>query len=232
MSLHHRHVLFYSNYCVYSKTIIDSILSKSLRHMFVLVCVDKRTSELPEFVDRVPLVFTVDRRVLTDDAVAAFVDNLALYHTGAFSSSAQYSNITDRSTNQSQQGLNLDGNNGSTSNNNNSPSNPNSNDEEDVCAWSTMEMGSRNISDKFSFLECTDAMAYSHNFVDINGTGQPMINTPPADKNSKQRSGQGQNQGQGEGSGKGSGVTLESLQAQRDSDMKVFFSSRPPPVPV
>ncbi len=43
----------------------------------MIVCVDKRGIQLPDFVDRVPLIYTIDRRVLTDEAVDAFIDTLS-----------------------------------------------------------------------------------------------------------------------------------------------------------
>jgi len=199
--MHHRHVLFYSNYCMYSKEVIDAIFGKNLRHLFVLVCVDKRGQELPEFVDRVPLVFTVDRRILTDSAVKAFIENIALLLTGTYSCSASEnrpeaaSELAPGHVRTADQG----------------PEQP----EDDVSAWSVTEMGARSISDRFSFLEGNDTLIYSHNFVDINMPSQ-SIDAPPDESG-----------GSGKGSKQG-GRSLESLQAQRDNDMKSFMPPRQP----
>lgn len=73
-----KNVLFYSNRCVYSRDALQSITMRDLRSFFVIVCVDKRnTIQLPDFVDRVPLIYTIDKRVLTDEAVDAFIDTLS-----------------------------------------------------------------------------------------------------------------------------------------------------------
>jgi hypothetical protein len=142
-----RHVLFYSNYCSYSKEVINSILQKNLRHLFVLVCTDLRAASLlPDFVDRVPLVFTVDRRILTDAAVQAFVDNMAQYFSGMY---------TPLSTRQED------------SHSHPQPSSaPQQRQQQDptdqIAAWSVHEMGAKGISDKFSFLDSADAFACSH----------------------------------------------------------------------
>ena len=72
-----KNVFFYSAHCMYSREALQLITSRDLRGFFVIVCVDKRSIQLPDFVDRVPLVYTIDRRVLTDEAVDAFIDTLA-----------------------------------------------------------------------------------------------------------------------------------------------------------
>ena len=68
-------VLFYSNYCDYSKEILGIITKKNIRNDFVLVCVDSRTHQLPPFVDRVPLVFSKDKQIIVDEAITEYVDS-------------------------------------------------------------------------------------------------------------------------------------------------------------
>ena len=208
----HRHVLFYSNYCSYSKEIINSILQKNLRHLFVLVCVDNKRAavQLPDFVDRVPLVFTVDRRILTDDAVQAFIDNMAQYFSGAYPHSSHHAQQQHPSEREAMHSV--DGGGDGLS---------------DVPAWSSMEMGARGISDKFSFLESSDAsMTYTHNFVDVNAP-LPAIFTPPDESDNSKQGGGGGGGNRGIGT-RGGGASLESIKAQRDNDMKAYLPPRAP----
>lgn len=193
----HRHVLFYSNYCVFSREVTSVIVKRGLRDMFVLVCVDKRAtgSQLPDFVDRVPMVFTVDRRVLVDDAVSAFIESLS-----EFAGSARHHDLR----------VDAGG--------------------DDITPWSTLEMGSRGISDKFSFLDGTamDASSlYSHNFVDVNtnpsivtveepSTGGGGGGAPAGGRYNGSQQQQHQQQ------------SLEALQAMRDNDIKPFMPPRAP----
>lgn len=181
------------------------MLKKNLRHLFVLVCVDNKriTGQLPDFVDRVPLVFTVDHRILTDDAVGSFIDNVARYFSGTYSSVGQPTSVSEVKD--------LGG--GSRTDTLGTAIE----DVDDVTAWSSMEMGSRGISDKFSFLETTSSVC-SHNFLELDAP-QQSIYTPPDDGNNSEASG---------GAQRGGDRSLEHLKAQRDSDIQSFMPPRAP----
>jgi hypothetical protein len=69
-----KHVLFYSKFCQYSTDVIQVLTRKDLRARFVMVCVDGNRHQIPHFVDRVPVVLTSDKRLLTDEAVFEFVN--------------------------------------------------------------------------------------------------------------------------------------------------------------
>lgn len=77
MTENHRHVLFFSNYCPYCRSVLDKLSNRGTRAMFVLVCVDRRQQQLPEFVDRVPLIYTNDHKILTDESVSGFIQRIA-----------------------------------------------------------------------------------------------------------------------------------------------------------
>jgi hypothetical protein len=67
-------ILFYSNFCEYSKEVLGIIAKKNIRNDFVLVCVDNRTSNLPSFVDRVPLIFSITTEVIVDEGIQKYID--------------------------------------------------------------------------------------------------------------------------------------------------------------
>lgn len=52
------------------------ITKKNVSALFLLVCVDSYRNQLPAFVNSVPTIFTVDRRVLEGGAAHDFVDAL------------------------------------------------------------------------------------------------------------------------------------------------------------
>ena len=207
-----RHVLFYSNYCDYSRDVLGTVVQKGLRHLFVLVCVDKRSAlQLPDFVDRVPLIFTIDRRVLSDDAVGAFIDNLATYCSGIYSSS---SNSIEQPGSAAQQ------HHGNDSNNANGSGGAAADGE--IAAWSA---ASASISDTFSLLTgASDASL--HNFVDVSGPMQSIV-TPPDDGVHANAAAADSRAASNTRAGSKS-LSLENFKAQRDSDMHNYFPPRAP----
>lgn len=73
-----KHILFYSNYCPYSKEVLQTITKKNLSSAFVLVCVDHGKYELPPFVDRVPIIVACTQEskiVLKDDTILSFLNS-------------------------------------------------------------------------------------------------------------------------------------------------------------
>lgn len=70
-------ILFYSKRCKYSMEVTRCILDQGMKSRFVFICIDNRPS-LPSFVDRVPLIFTRTRQVLTDDKLMRYVQGMDL----------------------------------------------------------------------------------------------------------------------------------------------------------
>lgn len=71
-----KHALFYSNYCKYSKELIDTITKRNVKHLFVFVCVDDNRYTLPKVVDRVPMIITMNKAVVSDESLLKFVNTL------------------------------------------------------------------------------------------------------------------------------------------------------------
>lgn len=71
-----KHILFYSNYCQYSKQVLTVIAKKNIRSLFLLVCVDGNKFNIPAFVNRVPMIFTAQQKLYADDGVMMFLDDL------------------------------------------------------------------------------------------------------------------------------------------------------------
>lgn len=92
-----KHILFYSNFCQYSKDVLGTITKKNLDNEFVKVCVDTNRFKLPPFVDRVPLVCTKSKSILTDNDISAFLDQLSDVSEGVepFTDFYKAGNISD-----------------------------------------------------------------------------------------------------------------------------------------
>lgn len=71
-----KHVLFYSNFCAYSKEILSDITKKNIRDRFVIVCIDQRRETLPPYVDRVPMIVTNKKELVYDDVMTPFIETL------------------------------------------------------------------------------------------------------------------------------------------------------------
>ena len=71
-----KNVLFYSNFCSYSKAVVNQINKQNVRDDFLFVCVDGQV-QVPAFVDRVPAILTVGKQLLVDEAVDQFVASKA-----------------------------------------------------------------------------------------------------------------------------------------------------------
>jgi|688.fasta_scaffold527084_2 hypothetical protein len=71
-----KHILFYSNFCSFSKELIGDIMKKNLRDKFVLICVNQMKESLPTFVDRVPMIVTDKKELVYDEMINPFLDSL------------------------------------------------------------------------------------------------------------------------------------------------------------
>jgi hypothetical protein len=72
-------ILFYSQFCNFSKEVLDAITKHNLKESFMLVCVDNKQLKLPVFVDRVPLIYTTGKKLLSDEHVLAYLKSKVEY---------------------------------------------------------------------------------------------------------------------------------------------------------
>lgn len=68
-------ILFYSNLCEYCKEILATLVKNNLRDYFMLVNIDNRSYKLPPFVDRVPLIYTTQRKVFADENLLNYIQS-------------------------------------------------------------------------------------------------------------------------------------------------------------
>ncbi len=67
-------VLFYSNFCPHSKSLINKLTKLNAREDINLICVDK-LDNLPVFVNRVPMLMLKNRSVLADESLQEYIAN-------------------------------------------------------------------------------------------------------------------------------------------------------------
>ena len=69
-------IVFYSNFCSFSKEIV-ALLSKSAIHQsLVYICVDDKNINLPNFITVVPTIYiSQDRKILTDDEISKWIES-------------------------------------------------------------------------------------------------------------------------------------------------------------
>jgi hypothetical protein len=67
-------LLFFSNYCNYSKEVIGIITRKNIRNTFVLICIDT-IQNIPPFVDRVPMIINKQSKgIYVDEDIVKLLD--------------------------------------------------------------------------------------------------------------------------------------------------------------
>lgn len=73
-------LLFYSNYCDYSKEIIALITKKNLKNTLLVVCIDHGKYNIPSCITCVPSLLTVtgqNRRVYTENGLREYLEEKA-----------------------------------------------------------------------------------------------------------------------------------------------------------
>lgn len=70
-------ILFFSNFCDYSKEILNLLIRKNMKQAFMTVCVDTNKYKLPDFIDRVPLIYTRNGEVLYDETIVQYIEAVA-----------------------------------------------------------------------------------------------------------------------------------------------------------
>ena len=69
-------LLFFSNYCLHSSNLINSISKTSLNEKIFYICIDDKKIKVPNFITRVPSIFLVqEKKVLVEDEIDMWIDN-------------------------------------------------------------------------------------------------------------------------------------------------------------
>jgi len=76
-------ILFYSNYCTYSKEIVNNVSKTPLNDKMLFVCVDDNNIQLPPFVTSVPTIYLInDKKIVTDESIPEWIKEQLSYTKG------------------------------------------------------------------------------------------------------------------------------------------------------
>ena len=73
-------VLFYSNYCLFSKDVLSRIMKLNVKQNVVLICVDVYKSKLPPTLRVVPTLMTPEGDMITEDEIYERLSTLTSQH--------------------------------------------------------------------------------------------------------------------------------------------------------
>lgn len=104
-------ILFYSNFCTYSKEIINNISKTPLNEAMLFVCVDDDNIQLPPFITSVPTIYLInDKKIVVDEAITEWIkeklssaagpsinDEIQAYYGGCGDSFGQNCSFLDNS---------------------------------------------------------------------------------------------------------------------------------------
>ena len=186
-------LLFYSNYCHYSKTLLEEIKKKEIEEIFLFICVDTNIYTIPSFVDRVPMVYQKNsKQIYIEDSIIDLINHISSINK------------------------NKSSNNSNNNNNNNSKSVKFSEDDEtipnskeEIESYSQVEMNN-NFSDNFSFLD-NNSQKRSFVFIENDKYNENMIS------NTNQQQPQSNNN-TNDGQSKIDSSAVEKYMMQRDAD--------------
>ena len=67
-------IIFYSNFCTYSKEIINSISKTPINDNIIYVCVDDENITLPDFITAVPTIYLVnEKKIVVDEGISIWI---------------------------------------------------------------------------------------------------------------------------------------------------------------
>ena len=68
-------ILFYSNRCQYCSDVLNTIIERNGKDLFLTICIERNIGRLPEFVDRVPMVYCKQEgQIICDENVMKYVE--------------------------------------------------------------------------------------------------------------------------------------------------------------
>ena len=137
-----KHILFYSNFCEFSKEVIRDVTKKDLRSRFVFICIDDNRHKLPDIVDRVPTIVSNSHTVFIEDDIPKFLMMLRqIDHNQVKPQQNQSSNMGQGQPQQGQQGQ----------------------QEQGISPYSHLDMSNK-ISDNFSYIENENGNGVNNGF--------------------------------------------------------------------
>lgn len=70
-------LLFYSNYCEFSKEVLTFLTKKNVRNIFLLVCIDTGKYKVPPIITSVPTILTADyKSIICENDIYKYIENI------------------------------------------------------------------------------------------------------------------------------------------------------------
>ena len=158
-------LLFYSNYCLHSNNLINTISKTSLHNNIIYICIDEKKVKIPSFITRVPTIYLVkEKKILVEDDIDRW-----------FEQKNRQNQQEQERQKQMQQASQQQAGNPRQAGNQQQQQNPNP--DEGIMAYHGNEMGS-SMSNNYSFLEENDNSSLNHNFEFLDASNSSRINTP------------------------------------------------------
>ena len=158
-------LLFYSNYCLHSNNLINTISKTSIHNEILYICIDEKKVKVPSFITRVPTIYlTKEKKILVEDDIDRW-----------FEQKNRQNQQEQERQKQMLQASQQQGGNPRQVGNQQQQQNPNP--DEGIMAYHGNEMGS-SMSNNYSFLEENDNSSLNHNFEFLDASNSSRINTP------------------------------------------------------
>lgn len=98
-------IIFFSNYCRYSKEVLTEITKSKLNDLLTFICVDDKNIQLPPFLTAVPTIYIAnEKKIIMDENIQNWLKSkqnsgnsgfLDSYFSGGSNFSASFSNLDD-----------------------------------------------------------------------------------------------------------------------------------------
>jgi len=165
-------LLFYSNYCLHSNNLINTISKTSIHNEILYICIDEKKVKVPSFITRVPTIYlTKDKKILVEDDIDRWFEQRNRQNQQE--QERQKQQASQQQESQLQVGQQQVGNQHQGINKEQQKPNV----DEGIMAYHGSEMGS-SMSNNYSFLEENDNSSLNHNFEFLDASNSARINTP------------------------------------------------------
>tara|TARA_Y100000389_G_scaffold155774_1_gene156513 strand:- start:127 stop:621 length:495 start_codon:yes stop_codon:yes gene_type:complete len=98
-------IIFYSNFCRYSKEILTTVTKSKLNDLLTFICVDDKNIQLPPFLTAVPTIYIAnEKKIIMDENIQDWIKSkqnsgndglLDSYFSESSNFSASFSNLDD-----------------------------------------------------------------------------------------------------------------------------------------
>ena len=171
-------LLFYSNYCLHSNNLINTISKTSIHNEILYICIDEKKVKVPSFITRVPTIYlTKDKKILVEDDIDRWFEQKNRQNQQEQERLKQMQQGRHQQGGQQQGGQQQGGQQQGGHQQGGQQQGGQQNQDEGIMAYHGNEMGS-SMSNNYSFLEEDNNSSLNHNFEFLDASNSSRINTP------------------------------------------------------